>query len=327
MVSLLTLAGCGLAGCGLAGCGDEDEGAGDDRVIVTLSFDDFAYVDAGISPRKLMERVRRLNDSVISTLRHADVTITAKKQVDVDLAHLEKEPVTVVDLDTGITRAALRVKYHFVALALAPRALATRRDLPLGALHLPTPAHPDEVVATCTAGGEGEQAAAGELWTVFDGHLDRCTAALAREQEAIDARRKLLHSPEREIVSREFERLLVPVVAHLRQRHVPGEEPAPNASVKARTPGVPGLLGDGPDDEDKTPVYQARDDDVEDSADEKELRRLARPSGGGLGQAQGGRSFGSSVYTAPNFGFLALVVVALGVLVRETWRQRRRNNR
>ncbi|MFT3768772.1 MAG: hypothetical protein QM820_25275 [Minicystis sp.] len=328
---LRAAAALALMALAAAACDDESGPApppSEERIVAKLSFDDFAYVDSAISTRKLLERVHRENESIFSTLRRADVMITARKLVDVDLAHLEKEPVTVVDLDTGITRNAIRVRHHFVALALVPRSLAAKREVLLGALHLPTPAHPDEVLAACTANGEREHAAVNELWTVFDARVDACQAALAREQAAIDAARKRLTSPDREIVSVEFERLLVPVVVRLVARQDPEGEPVEGEHVDGhvKTPSGLGAPGDGPGAEPK-PAWvwadRARERDFEDTEDEKELQRLSRPAAGGMGHQNAPRSWGSAVYMQPNFGFLAIILIALAVLIGGTWRQQR----
>ena len=84
------------AALALAACGDEAD-EGDDRAAVRIAFDEVAYVDAATPTPKLLERVHRQTESVLFALHTADVTVTRRKLVDVDLAHLKKEPVTVVD--------------------------------------------------------------------------------------------------------------------------------------------------------------------------------------------------------------------------------------
>lgn len=310
------------------GCDDAgDAGEVDDRAIVRLSFDEYTYVDASIPNRKLMERVRHQNESIFSSLRHADVMITAKRLVAVDLAHLEREPVTVVDPATGITRAAMRVRYHFLALALAPRALAQQGSLALAALHTPSPALGEQIVATCSANGDHERAAVTEPWTVFNGALPRCAAAATAEQAAVDAARAKLANPDREIVSSEFERTYVPVVVNLRERRV---QPEGGGTGDFGRPGMPGRAGAAPPDnpEGWTWVDKEREREFarEDDEDERELARLARPSGGGISRRDGPVTWSSSVYLQPNFTILYVAVIALG-LILVGWRrsdQRRR---
>lgn len=295
------------AACGADGPPEPAEP--DDRVIVKLSFDEVAYADAAITPRKMIERVRRQNESIFATLRRADVMITAKRVVDVDLAQLEKEPVTVVDLGTGITRAAARIRYHFVALALAPKALAAKGEIPLGALHITTPAKPEYVLAACTANGDRERAAMSELWTIFDAARPSCLAAITAEQAAIDAARKQLERPDKEIVSIEFERLYVPITAHLFVRETRGE---------AQGGGVPGVKV-------LTWADRAREKEL-DAEDERELQRLSRPAWGGPGHGTGQLTWGSAVYMDPNWTLLWVSAIAL-VLLLVGWRQQERKKR
>jgi hypothetical protein len=284
---------------------------GEERVIVKLAFDEVLYVDAAITTRKLIERIRRQNESIFGTLRRANVTITAKRVVDVDLAHLDQEPVTVVDLDSGITRAAQRVRYRFLALALAPRALANKGEAQLGALHIQAPLRPEVVLGACTANGDRERAAVGELWTVFDASLPACGAAIAREQAAIDVARKRLTSPAKEIVSAEFERLYVPIKVELFIREQPQVAAASGAGGSIRYVSWADKL---------------REQSSADAEEERELARLSRPANAGASRGDSVITWGSAVYTAPNFTLLYVAVAAL-ILLLVGWRRQDRDRR
>ena len=318
LVALVALAATALA---LAACGDDDDEAAD-RASVRISFDQEAYVDAAASTPKLLERVRRQTESVLFALHAADIIITHRKMVDVDLAHLKKVPVTVVD-ESGITRAALRLRYHFVALGDAPAALAQKGVLNLGALHTVDPAQAEIVRAACTANGEHERTA--DLWTVFDASLTRCAAAIAREQAAIVEARKALAHPETEIVSREFERLYVPVAVRLVPRQRPDGGPTGvdppvgrvHAGKGAHGLGLPSLPGvnDKPGED---------DDD-----DEEELTRGEQPAYfGPPGHDNGFAPSGAARYIQPNFAVLYFTVAALILLLvggrKSGWGTRRK---
>jgi hypothetical protein len=316
------------------GCDDEpaspEQQEPEDRVIVKLSFDDYAYVDAASPTRKIIERVRRENDSIFSALHRADVMITAKKLVDVDLGHLEKDPVTVVDPATGITRAALRLRYHFVALALAPKALVAKGDMRIAALHTTNLSNVESILGDCTANGDRERAAAAEVWTVFDGRQERCRAAVIAEQAAIDAARKHLTQPAKEIVSAEFERMYVPVTVRLRERGQKGEEPAQgeHAEGHVKTPQGPWGAGEGSGADGDQPAWRwvdkAAERDFADAEDEKDLQRMARPLGAASGATGGPRSWSTNSYLAPNFTLLYVVLGALVVFLVSWFRQQQR---
>jgi hypothetical protein len=300
----------------LAGCGDETAEEKDDHVIVRMSFDEVAYVDQAIQTHKLIERVRHETESIFHGLRRADVMVTAKKQVDVDLGRLDKDPVTVVD-PSGITRAAMRIRYHFVGLALVPEALAKQAELPLGVLHTPDATRAELVLSACTANGDAERAAVAELWTVFDPTLPSCADAMEREQAAIDLARKGLEHPEKEIVSGEFERVYLPVIAHLRPRNTKGNAGGPGG------PGGPGRksrdegrLSDQPGDVIPTRAARSNDDDE----DEESLHRMR---GGGFAGPVTPNAFnwGGGPALQPNWAVVYFAIASLLLLILGKRRQ------
>jgi hypothetical protein len=308
----------------LAACGDEAEEA-DDRDAVRISFNVEAYVDAAASTTRVLERVRQQNESVLFALHAADITITRRKLVDVDLAHLRKEPVTVVD-ESGITRSAIRLRYHFAALGDAPRALAEKGVLGLGALHTVDPAQAEIVRAACTANGVHERKA--DLWTVFDASLERCAAAIAREQAAIGEARKALAHPECEIVSREFERLYVPVAVRLAARERADGGPASidppalrlripksQGQNRAYLPSLPGMEDEPGEDEEQ---------------DDEELLKEDRPVYFGPPPPQRDNGWipsATSRYIQPNFAVLYFTVASLILLLvggrKRAWRRKK----
>ena len=315
LLGLLGLLVCGAAGSA-CGWGDEPAEEKDDRIIVRMSFDEIAYVDQAIQTHKLIERVRHETESIFRGLSKAQVLVTAKKQVDVDLGRLEKEPVTVVDPGSGITRAAVRVRYHFVGLALAPAALAEQVELPIGVLHATDATRAELVLAACTANGDAERAAVAELWTVFDGTLPSCADAMKREQAAIDLARKGLEHPDREIVSGEFERIYVPVIAHLRPR-------SDRSGVSS--PGGPGgrSRGEGRLSDEPGAVPTRRGSrGTDDDEDEESLHRM---HGGGYGGPPSTTMYwGGTTALQPNWAVVWFALAAVILLVLGKQRQSRR---
>jgi hypothetical protein len=318
----------------LAACGNEapaPESAPDDRVVVMLGFEGMAYVEAGAPTRKVAERLRHGTQSVFTTLRKADVMITQRKQADVDLARLEKEQVTVVDPATGSTRAATRLRHRVTALALVPKALADQGEMAIGLLHDAGGARAEAILADCTANGEAERAALGELWTVFDASRPSCTAAITREHDAIVAARKALKRPEKEIVPLELERAYVPAVVTLTKRHaVDGgmelEPPSPDqhveAKVKVRVGAWAPSPSEAPQEGSNDPVYitradKEREEEFERDEQELELARAARANGPNAGapppsSAPAGVAVPTYPYLQPNY---AILYVAIGVVV------------
>src|SRR6185312_3821308 len=137
-----------------------------------------------------------------------------------------------------------------------------------------------------------------EPWTVFDASLPGCAQAMAREHAAVDAARKRLLHPDREIVPLELDRVTLPVVVRVRPwgtREGPGDAPKPSATAaagvvpvvhdapetKLRSPTVPGVPGASPGDGTVDPLAmwdtKENEKDYEtDREDEAELRRASR---------------------------------------------------
>jgi hypothetical protein len=283
---------CALA---LGGCGPESTApeappepeAEGSEVVATLVFDEHCYVDAALPVPKLVERLRRQTQSILLALQRAGVSVSHRKQVEIDPSGIKKEPVTVVDPATGITRAALRVRYHFQSLAIAPRALAQKGPLALGVLHGVDDARALKIRAECTAAAP----ATVPLWNAFDASLDSCARAIAREQTAVDATRRNLHNPASEISSAEFERLYFPVKVHLGvKRSRPPRPPSaavPGANLPTADAGIlvvrrqRGLkTPDGlyvPQDSDQPIPLILVDDDREDELEEAEEKENTDP--------------------------------------------------
>jgi hypothetical protein len=335
-----------VAVLGLLACTDEPAPEPDDHVAVKLTFDQITYVDATLAPRKVMERIRSEVQSIFPALRRADALLLTNQQVEIDVARLKKDAVTVVDPghEAVASRAVLRVHHHYVALAQVPKALADKGEIPLGVLHGNDAARAGAVLAECTANGEREREAVGELWTVFDPSLERCAAAMTRERAAIDAARQKLQHPEREIVPIELGRSYLPVVVHLQRRHADdagayalphGGEHVDDPTVRA--PGYPDIPGP-PSPAGEQPTFVQREANAEEQAapppdpeaseDEAELRRQARALGGDVlanAAAPPPPSYGGYRYLQPNYAivYFALVVFVLFVVGKRRQQGRR----
>ncbi len=314
------------------GCADEPPVEPDDHVVVKLTFDQVTYVDAALAPRNVTARIRAEVQSIFPALRRADALLLANQQVEIDGGQLRKDAVTVVDPATGATRAAFRVHHHYVTLAQVPRELAVKGRLALGVLHAEGGTHTEAVLAECTANGEPERQAVGELWTVFDPALPSCTAAMAREQAAIDAARAKLQHPEREIVPIELDRVYLPVKVSLQRRHqadagdyaLPSQgEHVDNPTVRARTnPSLPGPAP-APGEQpaflivDRSGERQAAAELEQENEDDAELRKQERALGGDslAVDAPAVPHYGGHTYLQPNYAILYVTIITFVLLV------------
>ena len=220
--------------------------------VASFSFDAVVYVDTTLNNIAVIDRVRSVMRSGFSALQHRRITTSQKRQVDVDLKRLWREPVTVVDPVTKASHPAIRVRYRFVGVGLVPKELGQRGDALLGLLHSADAARAVEVVEACNDPAERAGDAVKQPWRAFDPGLESCGRAMEAEQIKIDTARAGLEHPEREIVPLEETRLYLPVLLRMRTRatrpvrpvSTPGEiERNPAAAAPREAPPKPDELG------------------------------------------------------------------------------------
>jgi hypothetical protein len=217
------------------------------HVLARLTFEEVVYVEAGASTWKLIEHVRSAKNSLLPALEKLDVTLPVRKANEIDLPHVKREPVSVVDPVTGTKRGALRLRYFFSAVALIPEPLAAAGFVELGLLHSVDRARAEPILSKCTAGGERERAPGADLGSFFDPTLPSCKEAIAEEASAIAVAGKRLDHPDKEIVPQEMTRSYMPVTLHFSVRHAEasGGAAAPQPQAAARLPAAappPGQL-------------------------------------------------------------------------------------
>ena len=204
--------------------------------VASFSFEAVAYVDPSASSVAVLDRVRYVTRSGVSALQHRRITMSQKRQVDIDLKRLTREPVTVVDPGTKASHPAVRVRYRFVGIGVVPKELAQRGEALLGLLHSADAARAGEVVEACNDPAERAGDAVKQPWRAFDPEREACGRAMEAEQSRIDAARAGLEHPEREIVPSEESRLYLPVLLRMRTRAAKTPRAAVTPSEVERTP-------------------------------------------------------------------------------------------
>ncbi|MEP7122250.1 MAG: hypothetical protein ABJE95_15120 [Byssovorax sp.] len=237
------------------GCDDDPETQAPDDApatatqsgdLASFTFEAIAYVEPSANNIAVLDRVRHELGSALTALQLRQITISQRRQVDVDLKRLSRESITVVDPVTHSARPAVRVRYRFVGLALVPKDLALHRDVLLGLLHRDDAVHFAEVIDACTAPPARTGSAVRQPWTIFNPALDACAAAIDAEQTKIDEARAGLEHPEREIVPIERDRIYLPVMMHVRLRTATGAladgsaHPAASSAAAAASGGPAG---------------------------------------------------------------------------------------
>lgn len=212
--------------------------------LASLSFESVAYVEASANNLAVLDRVRHQLKSAFSALQVRQITISQRRQVDVDLKRLAREPITVVDPVTRAVRPAVRLRYRFVGLAIVPKAMAAHGDAVLGLLHRDDSAHAAEVIELCTSPASRRGDSVKQPWRIFDPGLDACARAIDSEQVKIDEARVGLEHPDREIVTAELERIYMPVVLHVKARGT-GVAASPDVTARADAPASGPPSGNG----------------------------------------------------------------------------------
>jgi hypothetical protein len=317
----LALLALGAASCG----GDSDEEPEQRGAPVTppgdlasLVFEVVAYVEPSASNITVIDRVREETQTALVALGRRHVTISHKRQVDVDLKRLAREPVTVVDAAAHTSKPAIRLRYRFLGVGFVPREAARRKEMLLGALQRDDPARAAEVLDKCVAPADRVGEVPQKPWRAFDPSLEPCSAAMEAEQQSIDEARKRLEHPDKEIVPAEYDRLYLPVRLRIHTRAAGGgggdgddagpagaegpagvEGPAGSGKVRAGDPsGVgPAPQGSAPDDDLTNPVVRESlreqrmldklrreqragdDDDAAEEEEEANIRRRAAADG------------------------------------------------
>jgi hypothetical protein len=331
--------------------------------LAALSFEAVLYVEPSANHVTVLDRIRHELRSALSALQLRHILLSQKRQVDVDLKRLSREPITVVDPVTRVARPAVRVRYRFLGVAIVPKELARRGDALLGLLHRDDAGHAAAVIEACTSPATRGSDAVKEPWRAFDPALEPCARAIEAEQSQIDEARVGLEHPDREIVPIEQERLYLPVVLHVRSRaarsaaagaapegsaHAAGSASQPGAAPSGSgTPasGSPRGGDEGPLDP-ATVAAAHRDELLLAKLKEKEKNRgdeddgeedeaLSRRALGGLPGGQSGPhapflGYGSSNAQPINYALLWFASIAVVVLLGTEIRRRllrRGNNR
>ena len=205
------------------------------------------------------------------------MALPQRKQLEIDLPSVSKEPIAIIDPTTGAKHDGVRLHYHFVSSALVPRAMAEQGTVNTGLLLTADDARADAVRAACTSDAVNQRLRNIDVGSVFDPSLPTCRAAIAAEATVIAASRAHLAHPDHEVIPAELTRTYAPISLHLRPLVVSRDAGAPpplaNAAGAATAPSRPATAGPPVLAQDALPVAAARHVDL--IADE--AKKLTEP--------------------------------------------------
>ncbi|MCA9590023.1 MAG: hypothetical protein KC657_32185 [Myxococcales bacterium] len=183
-----------------------------------LDFAGYVYVDERASEASIISDIRKQTQSAFGALREANVAVNSRELRDVDPARFLKTPVKVVDPANPAAppKTMLKVAYTFTDDAVVPIPMATRSAISLGLLGKGYGSQTGRVLEECTSGDQHAQEFQSSIWYVFDPSRAKCKAAMAAEQQKIDADRAGLADDE--VPLSEVNRLYLPMTANLRYK-------------------------------------------------------------------------------------------------------------
>lgn len=200
------------------------------RAPPILRFEGLAYVDAGTSDFKILERVRQETLSIFPGLRRSRVMVSRRDVHGADVESFRREVVTVAGPGDQ-RRPALRVRFRYVTIADVAPDIPGQLEIPMAALHRSRGVDTARILRECSTASPDDRQASSALNLVFDPTLDSCKAAIQAEQAAIDAAREALPGGSTDVVPvEEVERLYIPITITL-AAIPPGAsgDPAPRA--------------------------------------------------------------------------------------------------
>jgi hypothetical protein len=328
---------CALAGalvCAACGGGEEDRPPRDEGKPALISFELVAYLDANASHARVLERILREDASVTFALRRRGEVVARRKQVDVDVKRILREPVTLVDPDGGARKPMLRVRYWSVGLTQVPEARIAAGEAPFGALFTD-----DESKAAALEPCLVNDASGKPMWQRFAPEAEACRRLIEDEQRAVDALRARANASPREIVPLEQGRLCLPVTLHYSPQAKkvkpadsapPSDASAPEHVEDASVPTPAGIEPPGSGN-DEPRVATVADKEREralaetDEDETEETRKIRRPSFVVAGDKPKGEDYGPlGPAHAPNFAFLWIVGLVVVAIAGNEYRRRKR---
>lgn len=185
--------------------------------IVRATFTGEFYVDSDTTDFKIVERVRKETKSSLVALRKAKVVIASKGDLaGLDISRVTKEPITVIDPATSKRDPAIRVRFRYIDQAVVPASMVGRNIVQIPLLQREDDSLAAGILADCLP--EGAPRVRDQMKTLveqYDPTTTACKAAMAAEQQTIDAARLALINPTVEIVPAEMNRVYAPLAAAL----------------------------------------------------------------------------------------------------------------
>jgi hypothetical protein len=216
LVPFLTLTGVGCAGEAPT-TGDEDDLTSVSARSRSMKFDGVVFVDPSASSATILSTIQKQTKTMFGPLRTAEIGVNDRELKGVDSATFKKTTVTVVDTKTpsAPTKSMVKVTYRYTDKAVVPVAMARRSAISLAVMSPGYTSQTSRILKECTENDAEAQEFSDSIWYVFDASLASCGAAIAAEQQAIDAEKAKLTDPTTQVAKAEVDRLYLPTTVSL----------------------------------------------------------------------------------------------------------------
>ncbi len=213
-----------LLALALASCAPEEEAVnpedewGADQIVGSnsvgrrMAVEGFVYVPTTATQSAIVSAVTSQMRVLFGAARTNDIGLSERQPV-INAASFRVDTVTVVDAARPtVTRALKRVRYTYRTRAVVPRALESASTVPTATLFPTTYAtRSAEIISRCHD-ADAQSVSAGSIWYHFHPALSSCAQAIEAERARIEADRRALATPDRQITESEASRLYLPVV-------------------------------------------------------------------------------------------------------------------
>ncbi len=189
-----------------------DQIVGANSVGRRMAVDGYVYVPTTATQSAVVAAVTSQMRVLFGAARTADIGLSERQPV-INTASFRTDTVTVVDpARPTTTRTLKRVRYTYRTRAVVPRALETASTVPTATIFPTTySTRAAEIIRSCHA-ADAQSVTAGSIWYHFEPTLSTCAAAIEAERARIEADRRTLATPDRQITESEAARLYLPVV-------------------------------------------------------------------------------------------------------------------
>lgn len=215
--SALLAASCGAD----LGAGDEsldedsfapDQIVGANSVGRRVSVDGWVYVPTNATTEAITNAVKSQMRVLFGAARAQGIGLSERFPI-INTASFRRDTVSVVDPanPSAPARSLLRVRYTYRSRAVVNRALESASTLPTATLFATDYSrYAADIIQKCHA-ADAHDVSAGSIWYHFDPSLPSCAASISEERSRIDADRRRLTDPDRQVTPSEVSRRYLPL--------------------------------------------------------------------------------------------------------------------